>query len=243
MAKDKQNIPKADVLMGSLRSMGYSFEAAIADVIDNSISANASTIHVLFPTNPLDKMAVGILDDGIGMSADDLFEAMRYGSSASEAIRREDDLGRFGMGLKSASLSQCRILTVVSVKDKSISAFSWDYNHILQKKEWVVKEHTKEEIQQIPYSEHIFNLGTIKNGTLVVWQDFDILSKASDGQVYETLNELRDKVDNYIALIFHRFISNRHNRVTFYVNNHKVRARDPFLEGLLHYQIVQALKG
>ena len=230
MAKDKQNIPKADVLMGSLRSMGYSFEAAIADVIDNSISAKASTVHVLFPTNPLDKMAVGILDDGIGMSSDDLFEAMRYGSSASEAIRREDDLGRFGMGLKSASLSQCRILTVVSVKDKSVSAFSWDYNHILQKKEWVVKEHTKEEVQQIPYSEHIFNLGTIKNGTLVVWQDFDILSKASDGQVYETLNELRDKVDNYIALIFHRFISSRQNKVTFYVNNHKVRARDPFLE-------------
>ena len=80
MAKDRENIPVAPTLMGSLRSMGYSFESAVADVIDNSISAHATTIRVLFPTTPLQETAVGILDDGSGMSLESLFEAMRYGS-------------------------------------------------------------------------------------------------------------------------------------------------------------------
>ena len=113
MAKDRRHIPKASTLMGSLRSMGYSFESAVADVIDNSISAHAQNVCVLFPTNPMDELALGILDDGDGMKADVLFEAMRYGCLSAEEVRSEEDLGRFGMGMKSASLSQCRILTVV----------------------------------------------------------------------------------------------------------------------------------
>ena len=71
MSKDKRHIPKASTLMGSLRSIGYSFEAAIADIIDNSISAHASNVHIFFPLNPLDIMAVGILDDGDGMDSID----------------------------------------------------------------------------------------------------------------------------------------------------------------------------
>ena len=98
MAKDRENIPVAPTLMGSLRSMGYSFESAVADVIDNSISAHATFVKVLFPTTPLEPTAVGILDDGEGMSDEKLFEAMRYGSMASEAERDEDDLGRFRHG-------------------------------------------------------------------------------------------------------------------------------------------------
>ena len=107
MSKDRQIDPRADMLMGSMRSMGYSFESAVADIIDNSISAKASTIRVLFPLTPLDNLAVGILDDGNGMSKQTLVEAMRYGSTASEDLRDENDLGRFGLGLKSASLSKC----------------------------------------------------------------------------------------------------------------------------------------
>ena len=114
MSKQRENIPQADTLMGSMRSMGYSFEAALADVIDNSISAHASTIRVLFPTTPMDSLAVGVLDDGVGMSSTALYESMRYGSTSSESVRDVNDLGRFGLGLKSASLSQCRVLTVVS---------------------------------------------------------------------------------------------------------------------------------
>lgn len=108
MSKDRENIPRANMLMGSMRSMSYSFESAVADIIDNSISANCKNVILYFPLRSYDTLAVGILDDGKGMSSDELFEAMRYGSD-SEEERQETDLGRFGLGMKSASMSQCRI--------------------------------------------------------------------------------------------------------------------------------------
>lgn len=89
MSKFKENIPQADMLMGSMRSMGYSFEAAIADVIDNSISAQCSFVKLLFPTTYTDSKAIGVLDDGVGMNAETLFEAMRYGSSDLRRKRRK----------------------------------------------------------------------------------------------------------------------------------------------------------
>lgn len=123
MGTYRQSIPQADTLMGSMRSMGYSFEAAIADIIDNGISANCSVVKLFFPSEPIDDLVVGILDDGEGMSAGVLFEAMRYGSRDSELERNANDLGRFGLGMKSASLSQCRILTVVSLQEEKISSY------------------------------------------------------------------------------------------------------------------------
>ncbi len=210
-----------------MRSMGYSFEAAIADVIDNSISAHASSVRLLFPTDPMGTLAIGILDDGDGMDNDTLFEAMRYGSTASELSRELDDLGRFGLGLKSASLSQCRVLTVVSIKDGKISGFKWDYNLIQQQKQWLVVEYSQDEINTLPYATE---LNAQKKGTLVIWQDFDVLAKSSDGQVYETLNELKETVSNSVALIFHRYLSSSAPKFSIYLNNHNIKAQDPFLE-------------
>ena len=228
MSKDKDNIPKADILMGSMRSMGYSFEAAVADVIDNSISAKCSTIKLLFPKYPHEKPYVGILDDGEGMSKETLFEAMRYGSSASESTREDEDLGRFGLGMKSASLSQCRILTVISKKDGNINGYTWDYNYIKKCQKWLVIEQTISELEQLP---RIELLKEQEQGTLVLWRDFDVLSKASDGQVFDTLSSLKDTVYDSIALIFHRFLnSSARHKISIYVNNQKVRPKDPFLE-------------
>lgn len=228
MSKDLENVPKADMLMGSMRSMGYTFESAIADVIDNSISASCSFVKVLFPTDPLQKSCVGILDDGEGMSDDVLFEAMRYGSAANEEARGENDLGRFGLGMKSASLSQCQVLTVISMKDSKLCAYTWDYNYIRSKKEWVVKKHSKEEIDKFPYVDQLMKLA---QGTLVLWRDFDVLSKSSAGQVYESLNGLKNIVGDYLALIYHRFLNSpSKNRISIFVNNQKVKAQDPFLE-------------
>lgn len=227
MSEERENIPQADMLMGSMRSMGYSFESAIADVIDNSISANSGNIQVLFPTSPLEELAVGILDDGVGMSETALFEAMRYGSTSSEAIRDKNDLGRFGLGLKSASLSQCRVLTVVSLWEGVPTAFTWDYNYIQSKKQWYVLQLYKEDYTKLPYINMLF---AQKKGTLVIWRDFDILSKSTDGQVYDSLNTLKDSVANYLAWIYHRFISRATKKVNFFVNNQKLKALDPFLE-------------
>lgn len=228
MAKDRENIPVAPTLMGSLRSMGYSFESAVADVIDNSISAHATFVQVLFPTNPLDSIAIGILDDGDGMDDNELFEAMRYGSMASEAEREEDDLGRFGMGMKAASLSQCRNLTVVSYCNGKRSAYTWDYVYIQKKQKWIIQELTSQETDKLPY------VGLITEqakGTLVIWRDFDVLSKSSDGQVFETLVEQKTSLEKALALIFHRFLSASGSaKFRIQINNLSVKPLDPFLE-------------
>ena len=103
-----ENNPSADILITSMRSMGYSFESAIADVIDNSISAKATVVELEFPIDPVD-CYIAICDNGVGMSRAELIEAMKYGSEPESGERSPEDLGRFGLGLKSASLSQCRL--------------------------------------------------------------------------------------------------------------------------------------
>ena len=228
MSKDRRHIPKASTLMGSLRSMGYSFESAIADVVDNSISAHAQRIQILFPRTPMEELALGILDDGDGMTADELFEAMRYGCLSADEDRTEDDLGRFGLGMKSASLSQCRVLTVVSYEGKKVNGFTWDYNHILETQDWMIKELDTSEIDALPY---IDKLKEQKRGTLVIWQDFDVISKSSGGQVYSTLVEYRSSLENALSLIYHRFLSEvGSSRIHIFINELEISPQDPFLE-------------
>ena len=221
-------MPKAATLMGSLRSMGYSFDSAVADVIDNSISAHASTVQILFPSNPLANIAVGILDNGYGMSDEELLEAMRYGSMASEDQRSDDDLGRFGMGMKSASLSQCRRLTVLSYDGTGVHGYRWDYSYILEKQDWILQELSKKEIEAVPYSQQFISQ---KGGTLVVWDDFDVLAKSSGGQVYEALTELRTSLEQSLALIFHRYLSvTDGTKLEIKIDNLTITPLDPFLE-------------
>ncbi len=228
MSKDRRHIPKASTLMGSLRSMGYSFESAVADVVDNSISAHAQNIHILFPTNPMDELALGILDDGEGMSDGVLFEAMRYGCSSAEKERKEEDLGRFGMGMKSASLSQCRCLTVVSFENSKLNGYTWDYNHIIETQDWTIKELETDEIEGLPY---ITNLKSQGIGTLVIWQDFDVLSNSSGGQVYSSLVDLRSSLESTLALIYHRYLTGTStSRLHVFINELDVQPLDPFLE-------------
>lgn len=101
--KEKIVVPYAPILVESTRSIGYSFEAAVADIIDNSISAATTEVRVCFMSH--DPQWLCFEDNGWGMTAEELENAMRYGSQSSQNIRRKDDLGRFGLGLKMASLS------------------------------------------------------------------------------------------------------------------------------------------
>lgn len=228
MSKDRRHIPKASTLMGSLRSMGYSFESAVADVVDNSISAHAQNIRILFPSNPMDELALGILDDGDGMTNDVLFEAMRYGCLSAEEDRAEDDLGRFGMGMKSASLSQCRRLTVISYDEKKLNGYTWDYNHIVETQDWMIQELDGKEIDELPYISKLKKQGV---GTLVIWQDFDVLSNSSGGQVYSSLVDLRSSLEKSLALIFHRYLSGVASyRLHIFINELDIKPLDPFLE-------------
>ena len=226
MAEYKSNIPQAEFLMGAMRSMGYSFEAAIADIIDNSISANAKNIQIKFPTNPVN-CYVSILDDGIGMDQDTLFNGMKYGSNSSELERDKNDLGRFGLGMKAASLSQCKILTVVSKQNGVFSAYQWNFDYILENKEWLVAELNESEISMLP---EIDELAELSSGTLVIWQKFDILEKSS-GDVFSSLKELKVNILEYLSLIFHRYLNGEtDNKIIIKVNSFKIKGFDPFLE-------------
>lgn len=220
------NPPKAKYLMGSMRHMGYSFADAIADVMDNSVSASSTTIRLLFPSNA-ENIFVGILDNGNGMSKQELLRAMCYGSQANEKERSENDLGRFGLGMKSASLSQCRKMTVISKKDGEISAYRWDYDEITsqgQRGDWAVLELNTNEIeQQYCYRE----LASLEHGTLVLWEEFDVLYKSSGGRIYEALTRNRNHLLDHLSLVYHRFLSE--DGLKIYINYEELKPLDPFL--------------
>lgn len=225
MAQYAENKPTADVLMSSMRSMGYTFEAAIADIVDNSISAAASEIQIRFPVDPID-LFVAVCDNGSGMNRDELFDAMKYGSSLKRGKRQESDLGRFGLGLKSASLSQCRKLTVVSKKAGILSAFTWDLDVVEEKKDWIMLERTAEEIQSLRFIDY---LNEKESGTIVVWEDFDIIRESS-GNEYAELMEHQSETSDYLSLIFHRYLKTGTNKLTIRINEYVLKGLDPFLE-------------
>lgn len=217
---DKECVPYAPSLIESMRSLGYSFPAAIADLIDNSISANAKNIEIISEPNESNPSLI-ILDDGGGMDKDRIFEAMRYGSDPL-AVRDSNDLGRFGLGLKSASLSQCKKLIVASKQNGKTNAFSWDLDYIKAKGEWVLKGFSEAEIEAFP---HIDLLKRLSSGTYVYLREFDRIKEAT-GNISETFNKHLNDMSDHLSLVFHRFIE---EGLSIRVNNLLLEGRDPFL--------------
>ena len=223
MAVKIENAPSPSVLMNSMRSIGYTFETALADIIDNSISASAKNVYITVPVND-DELYVSILDDGNGMSRDDLLNAMKYGTDREYQL---SDLGRFGIGMKSASLSQCRILTVVSKIDGIVAGFQWDFDSVLEAKKWDCIELEQNDINLVP---DIDKLNALNMGTLVVWQNFDIAYKKSNGRVREYISDEIEDAEKHIRLVFHRFLSNKFKPLNIFINNNYLIPIDPFLE-------------
>lgn len=217
---EQECVPFAPSLIESMRSLGYSFPAAIADLLDNSISAKARNIDII--STPGMEPSLIILDDGNGMTENELCEAMRYGSSNPLETRREDDLGRFGLGMKAASLSQCRKLIVVSKKEGKVSAYSWDLDYVIDSESWMLKGFAEEEMLQFP---HIDQLLDKEHGTYIYLSEFDRI-KEGTGNLTETFNKCLDDMINHLALVFHRFID---EGLTIRVNQLELEARDPFL--------------
>lgn len=217
---NKESIPFAPALIESMRSLGYSFETAIADLVDNSISANAKKIEInLIPS---DNPKLIIFDDGHGMDEYEIEEAMRYGSKNPLEKRNENDLGRFGLGLKSASLSQCRKLIVVSKKNGKISAYCWDLDHISKEGSWMLIGYEEKEIKKLPSIEL---LDEIESGTYLVLEKFDRVEEATN-DLQETMKENLVTMIDHLSLVFHRYLS---DEVDIYVNNEKIEPKDPFL--------------
>ena len=131
-------VPPEPQLMESMRAVGYTLQTAIADIVDNSISAKARNVDIYFNSARPDHLA--IIDDGDGMTSDEVKRAMQLAGRSSTVPRSHTDLGRFGLGLKTASLSQCRALTVISRKHGKSSGYTWSLDHLAKVGRWALIE-------------------------------------------------------------------------------------------------------
>ena len=219
--------PYAPTLIESTRAIGYSLEAAVADIIDNSIAAGARNVDLFF--FPIEGAYIAVLDDGVGMDTDILNSAMQYGSKNPNAERDEKDLGRFGLGLKTASLSQCRCLSVITKQGERIEGRRWDLDHVAQAESWSLLVLGEEDINEIPQIEV---LRSYDHGTLVVWQSLDRL-KAGEINFEVALGRKIDGVRDHLALVYHRYLSGEKGliKLKLNINGVKVSPKNPFLIG------------
>jgi hypothetical protein len=212
--------PRAALLIESMRDIGYTLETALADVVDNSITAECSEVRLFADSEHL---RIGIMDDGRGMCREELLEAMRPGSRNPLESRKSSDLGRFGLGLKTASFSQCRRLSVVTRKDGEMSAAQWDLDRVAQTDQWLVG--IPDDPVAIPWAEF---LG--ERGTLVVWENLDRF--LSDDPTGNTRNFLRRVAEarRHLELVFHRFLQGERGlrRVSISLNGTSLEPFDPF---------------
>lgn len=211
--------PHPSSLLFAIRAIGYSFETAVADIIDNSISAGAKTIKMY--SEVCEETYFAFLDDGIGMNAECLKNAMLLGSNRSDKVDSETELGRFGLGLKSASFSQCRKFIVVTKQKEAINAMSFSLDDIESCGEWRTIVLEKEEYENVP---EVSRLLDYESGTLVVWQDFDKIRK-NTLKFEESFRKAVKTAKSHVEFVFHRF----YDDVAIYFNENRVEKRDPFL--------------
>lgn len=224
-ARTRNAPPRAMAMLESLRGLGYSTAAALADIADNSISAGASEVRIDFEWDGPDSRVL-IRDDGRGMSDPELEGAMRLGDKNPLAEREAHDLGRFGMGLKTASLSQCRRLTVASVKGGEQSCLRWDLDELAAdpQSDWLLFEGPAEGSER-----HLASLGGKAAGTLVLWEKLDRIVTA--GYTVDDFLAMTVVVEAHLAMIFHRLLQGPRARIKLHINNRPIEPWDPFMSG------------
>lgn len=205
-------------LITSLRDVGYTFEIAVADVLDNSVAAGAKNVKIIALSDP--EPIFAMIDDGSGMTENELVEAMRLATRNPDEKRNKEDLGRFGLGLKTASFSQCQKLTVASKKRGKVSARQWDLQLLAKKNEWLLVTPEKSDLKTLPL---LNELNESEHGTLVVWEGLDRYRKSN------FVHEI-DRLRRHLALVFHRFLEGLTptKRLKISVNNYDVKAFNPF---------------
>ena len=217
MRKTVESIPQASLLLHSLRSVGYSEETAVADIVDNAISAEASEIYINFDWK---NQLISIIDNGTGMGQEELYKNMQIGSSDPESPRSEKDLGRFGMGMKTAAFSMGLMVTVASLQNGQISNASWDLDQVANLGWKLI----------IDDSDNYTSYFSVcpNHGTAVIISKLDLFSDESDEEKKKThFYNVIDQVANHLQLVFHKFIAE--DQLKIYVNgNGPLEPWDPF---------------
>ncbi|WP_341842312.1 ATP-binding protein [Chitinophaga caseinilytica] len=229
--KNVTSIPNAPRTFEALRSLGYDLNSSVADVIDNSISekTGGKNIQVFFDVNENARLTCIIQDDGCGMNEAELEEAMRLGA---EAEYNEQDLGKFGMGMKTASLSHCNVLTVISKKRRSqITAFRWDIRHI-KNSGWQLLQLNQSEINKLLQSRGL-TIGSC--GTIVLWEDLqwidqEIESYSSEKLARNYVFKLKEQLKLHLRMVYHRFLEGKakYGKVHIELNGENLVPWDPY---------------
>jgi len=246
--------PRADFLIKSLAEQGYSLESSLADLMDNSISANSNRIEVLIDmaTEPF---MLFLADNGDGMTKKELIKNMQFPSNSSEFSRDTSDLGRFGLGMKTASFSQTRKFTVLSKrkKDKVFNGVTWDVD-ILEKEGWKIKINTEKEINYLisqyrklseTYIDIDNSFNHLKTNTIVVWYGLykyeNYLKKDKIKSSLQT--ELDEITVSHLSVVFHKFMEAKKNLLKIRVNNLLIDPFNPFPTHIKDFRTLQPKTG
>jgi hypothetical protein len=229
--------PNPEFLIKSIAEQGYSLETALADLMDNSITANATRIEVLTKVDS-EPFILFIADNGDGMDEASLKKNMQFPSKSPEDTRDISDLGRFGLGLKTASFSQTRIFTVLSRKKGSDKFFglTWDVNHLKKSGKWEMILNSEEEISNIieQYAsiskEHLNNSSEFIPNTIVVWKGlYKFENYVNEKNKQDALKEeITNTTSEYLSIVFHKFMERQNNRLQIRINNTIVNPFNPF---------------
>lgn len=231
--------PNPEFLIKSIAEQGYNLETAVADLIDNSITANANRIEILTDTTST-PFKLYLADNGDGMDYDNLLKNMRFPSQSPEQIRALGDLGRFGLGLKTASFSQTRKFTVISRKKGSEEFYgaTWDVDHLKSAERWEIIINSDEEIleylkkYQHVSDNHLENSTAFIPNTIIIWQGLykfeNYLEETNKKDAFN--DEITNSTSGYLSIVFHRFIEKINNPLTVRINNTIVKPFNPFRE-------------
>lgn len=223
------NNPDADRLIHGLRDTGYDFQTAASDIIDNSIAAGADNVSVSLEVRRDGRKFVYFGDNGSGMDSAGLIDAMRYGAPKRQNLA---SLGKFGLGLKTASSSVCTKFSVISRKSAASQLYklTWDLEHVTQAGQWEMLEEDISQDDETKYREHCG-----ASGTLVIWSKCDrMLQKeyeAGSSNEQAAVRRLKERLKDHIALTYYRFLNPEDTRaanVKISVNNENISHWNPF---------------
>ena len=214
--------PYAAALVEGHRDFGYSLETALADIVDNAITAEAGIVNLVADTVAEDPW-IALADDGRGMAEPELIEAMRLGSKNPTNERGTEDLGRFGLGLKSASFSQCRCLSVLTRKNGKASCARWDLDRVANRNDW--------SLELINNPETVTGYDLLpETGTVIVWENLDRLSGGYTHDQTKRIGYLNAQLtgaEHHLQRVFHRFLDGAIPRMKLSLNGRALKPIDP----------------